>query len=161
MPASNTVWICTLGRGRQRGAWSRYEFPWNIQYFAQLGNLLYMRHGDTVSYADETALDDNGTPFESIIQWQWMDFGSPGINKHLIGVDMVVIGSPTIEMGYDQNDPNAWTVAYQIPDDTVPDQIIAIECHAPSFAVRLTFDGPQAWQWNALQVYLDDMRPTA
>jgi hypothetical protein len=161
MPASNTVWICTLGGGQARGAWSRYVFPWNIQYFAQLGNSLYMRHGDIVSYAQESALDDNGADFLGVIQWPWMDFGSPGINKHFIGFDIVAFGTSAIEIGYDQKDLNAWTLSYQIPADTLPDQIIPIECHAPSFAVRLTFDGSQAWQWNALQVYLDDMRPTS
>lgn len=161
MAASNTVWICTLGRGKTRGAWSHYVFPWNIQYFAQLDNTLYMRHGDSVSYADVDLLDDDGVDFEGVIQWPWLDFGYPGVNKNLIGFDFVGVGTASIEIGYDQTQPGYFTAKYAIPPDTVPGQIIAIPVQAPTLSVRVTYDGGQAWEWQALQLYLQDMRPTA
>lgn len=161
MPASNTVWICTLLRGRTRGTWSRYVFPWNIQHFAQLEDTLYMRHGDTVSYADVDTLDDNGVGFQGIIQWPWLDFGRPGVDKMMVGFDNVGDGTCSIEVGYNQDDTGYFTTPYAIPQDTVPGQIIGMPVNAPSLSVRLTYDEGQAWKWDTLQLYLMDMRTTA
>jgi hypothetical protein len=32
---------------------------------------------------------------------------------------------------------------------------------APTFSVRLVYDGAQAWQWNAFGLYVQDFRPMA
>ena len=147
--------------GAQGGAWSRYVFPWNIQNFAHLDGLLYMRHGDTVSYADKDATDDNGTEFEGIIQWPWLDFGRPGVLKSLIGFEVVSTGTSEIEIGYDQSNLGAFTTAYPVPVDSVPGQVIAMPLMAPTMSVKLTYDGGQAWEWNMFSLYLKSQRPTS
>ncbi len=157
--ATATVFIYTMNRGVQGGAWSRYVFPWTIEHFAHCDNTLYLRHGDIVSFVVEAALDDDGVNFDGVIQWPWLDFGQPGVNKMLIGVDVVGKGTCGIEIGYDQTTLGTFTTLYAIPVDTYPGQIIPIPVNAPSMSVRLTYDGGQAWQWNSLNLYLEDMRP--
>jgi len=159
--ATNQVFIYTMNRGINQGAWSRYVFPWNIEHFAHLQNNLYARHGDSVSVVVNDSLTDDGTPFDGVIQWPWLDFGAPGVNKMLTGFDIVGEGTSSIEIGYDQTALGSFTTAYPIPVDTYPGQIIALPVMAPSMSVRLTYDGGQAWQWNALSLYLQDMRPTS
>ncbi len=159
--ATDTVFIYTMNRGVNNGAWSRYVFPWTIEHFTHLENLLYMRHGDIVSFAIEGAVDDDGVNFEGVIQWPWLDFGQPGVNKMLIGFDIVGEGTSSIEIGYDQTALGTFTTKYAIPVDTYPGQIIALPVNAPSMSIRLTYDGGQAWQWNAFNLYLEDMRPTS
>ena len=159
--ATDTVFIYTMNRGVQGGAWSRYVFPFTIEHFTHLENTLYMRHGDKVSFVIEDALDDDGVDFEGVIQWPWLDFGQPGVNKMLIGFDIVSKGTSSIELGYDQSTLGTFTTPYAIPVDTYPGQVIAFPMNAPSMSIRLTYDGGQAWQWNALNLYLQDMRPTS
>jgi len=159
--ATDTVFIYTMNRGLQFGAWSRYVFPWTIEHFTHLENTLYMRHGDIVSFVIEDALDDDGVNFEGIIQWPWLDFGQPGVNKMLIGFDIISKGTSSLEIGYDQTNLGAFTTKYAIPVDSVPDQIIAFPMNTPSMSIRLTYDGGQAWQWNAFNMWLEDMRPTS
>lgn len=159
--ATDTVFVYTMNRGVQGGAWSRYVFPWTCEHFAHLENTLYVRHGDDVSFVIEGATDDDGTGFTGVIQWPWLDFGQPGVNKHMIGFDIVGDGTSSIEIGYDQTNLGTFTTSYPIPVDTYPGQIIPLPLQAPSMSVKLTYDTDQAWQWNALNLYLQDQRVTA
>ena len=160
--ATDQVFIYTMNRqGIQGGAWSRYIFPWTIEHFSQLGNVLYMRHGDIVSVSGLTLLDDDGVNFEGIIQWPWLDFGQPGVDKQLQGFDIVSTGTSSIEIGYDQSAFGTFTTKTAVPVDTVPGEVIPFPLMAPSMSVRLTYDGGQNWQWNALTLYLEDMRVTS
>ena len=158
--ATDTVFIYTMNRGVQGGAWSRYVFPWTIEHFSHLENTLYIRHEDIVSYVIEGTTDDDGVGFEAIIQWPWLDFGQPGVDKALIGFDIVGTGTSSIEIGYDQTNLGSFTTKYAIPVDTYPGEIIPIPVMAPSLCVRVTYDADQDWQWNALNLYLQDMKPT-
>ena len=159
--ATDTVFIYTMNRGVQGGAWSRYVFPWTIEHFAHLESKLYMRHGDIVSFAIEEAVDDDGGNFLGVIQWPWLDFQLPGVNKMLIGFDIVGDGTSSIEIGYDQTGLGTFTAPHAIPADTYPGQIIGLGVNAPSMSIKLTYGGGQAWEWHSLNLYLQDHRPTA
>jgi hypothetical protein len=159
--ATDTVFIYTMNRGVQGGAWGRYVFPFTIEHFTHLENTLYMRHEDTIAYVIEGATDDDGVGYEGIIQWPWLDFGAPGVNKVLDGFDIVGNGTASIEFGYDQTTLGTFTTSYAIPSDTYPGQVIPFPLHTPSMCVRLTYDINQDWQWNALNLYLQDMRVTS
>jgi len=159
--ATDQVFVYTMNKGIQGGGWSRYIFPWSIEHFTHLENELYMRHGDDISYAVNGALDDDGVNFQGVMQWPWLDFGNPGVNKMMIGFDIQAYGTSTIEIGYDQTNLGTFTDPYPIPADTVPGQIIPLQVNAPSMSVKLTFDGGQDWQWNALQIWFNDQRSSA
>ena len=90
--ATDTVFIYTMNRGVQGGAWGRYVFPFTIEHFTHLENTLYMRHGDDIVYVIEGAIDDDGVGYEAEIQWPWLDFGAPGVSKVLDGFDIVGTG---------------------------------------------------------------------
>lgn len=159
--ATDTVFVYTMNRGIRNGAWSRYVFPWTCEHFAHLENNLYIRHGAIVSYVDLDGNTDDGVGFEGVIQWPWLSFGRPGVDKMFVGFDLVGDGTASVEVGYDQTAGGNFTAKYALPADTVPGQVIPFPVQAPSFSLRLTYDKSQDWQWNALQVYLNDQRTTA
>lgn len=158
--ATDTIFVYTMNRGgTQGGAWSRYVYPFTVEHFAHLGNKLYMRYEDTVAYVVEGQFDDDGVGYEGVIQWPWLDFEQPGVTKQLLGFDIVGHGTSSIEIGYDQSNWGTFTTKYAIPVDTYPGQVIPLPLMAPSMSVKLTYDASQEWQWNALNLYLQDMRP--
>lgn len=160
--ATDQVFVYTMNKGGvQGGSWSRYIFPFTIEHFAHLENTLYLRHGDDVSFVIHDARDDDGVGYTGVIQWPWLDFGQPGVNKLLEGFDIVGYGTSSIEIGYDQTNTNSWTASFAIPSDTYPGQVIPLPLLAPSMSVRVTYDADQDWQWNALNLYLQDMRTTS
>ncbi|TPG08320.1 hypothetical protein EAH88_11865 [Rhodanobacter glycinis] len=154
------VFVFTLNGGK--GKWSRYIFPFAVDAFAQLGNDLYIRHGDEVSIVSEDAVTDDvaGVPtnFTGLAQWAWLDNGQPGVTKMLESLDYVGTGQgPSLSIGYDQRDPNAFTDPYLIDPDTLPGDPIPIPVAAPTFSIKLQFAGGAAWSVNAVTLHLSNM----
>jgi len=145
-----------MNQGGRRGKWSRYQFPFTIEHFAQLRGDLYLRHGDKVSKVVKDEQYDDGVSFNSVIQWPWLNFRSPGRDKMMMGFDNVGEGVASIEVGFNQSDLTAFTAPFDIPADSVPGEIIPLPVSGPTFSIKLTYKSDQIWEWNALQVYVED-----
>ncbi len=168
------VFVYTMTRIGQVGAWSRYVFPFEVQDWAIAGDTLYLRSGDFIHRVDDAVLGDEilvdfggelpvreVVPFPGLIQWPWLDFGQPGVTKMLYGFDIVGEGAVSVSFGFNQASASQFTPGYLVPADTVPGMVIPMPLAAPSLSVKLSYDGSEKWQWNALQLYLQDARPMA
>lgn len=163
---SSSVFVYTMNRVGGVGAWSIYEFPFSIDAFTHRNGDLYIRSGDDVLRVVPGSLVDYGGDarevfFDATIQWPYLDMGEPGVLKRMVGLDYVGVGVPTVSIGYNQASSAAFTVPFDIPADTVPGQIIHLPLMAPSLSVKIDFAGGQAWEFYALNLYLDDARRTA
>lgn len=155
--------IYSISSVGQVGAWSRYVLPFATDEWCFAGESLYVRSGDYIHVLDDEVLGDEVLPsdirpFDGMIQWAWLDFGQPGVTKSLYGFDVVGLGNVSVSFGYDQSNGGYFTDPYTVPADTVPGMVIPMPLSAPSLSVRLTYDGTQAWQWNAFTLYLQDLR---
>jgi len=158
--AEPQTFVITMNGGKPKC--SRYIFPFAVDAFAQLGNDLYIRHGDEVSVVSEDmATDDvDGVPtdFAGLVQWAWLDNGQPGVTKMLESLDYVGTGQgPSLSIGYDQRDTAAFTDPYLIDPDTLPGDPIPIPVAAPTFSIKLDFAGGAAWSVNAVTLHLSGM----
>jgi hypothetical protein len=158
--ASSQTFVYSLSGSK--GKWSRYTFPWAVDAFAQLGNDLYIRHGDEVSVVSEdVATDDTGdqsVPFAGAAQWHWLDCGASGTTKMLESVDYVGTGqAPSLSVGYDQRNLDAFTEPYAIDADTLTGGPIPIPVAAPTLSLRLDFAGGAPWTVNAVILHVDDL----
>jgi len=166
---STNVFVWTAGRKGEAGAWTRYNFPFNIDNFALMNEDLYIRAGDEIllytkdSLLDYANNDAKQQQFTSIVQWPWLDLGTPGANKILSGLDLVSdSGAPSVQIGYDQSNPSsAYTTPYFVAPDTVPGTFIPITVMAPSFSLRVTFNSTDNWSLYAANLYVREQRPTA
>lgn len=163
----STVFVYTMSRTGEVGAWSRYVFPFAIDNFAQFAADLYIRAGDDILRVDDSTGQDfvndaRVQNMDCVVQWPWLDMGQPGVTKLLAGIDVTSnLEEVDVSIGYDQTDPDAFTDPYTADGDTVPGTIIPITVMAPSFSVRLAMDGTTKWQIDSVGAYLQDMRPTA
>lgn len=156
-PGATSVHVYSMARAGQAGAWSRYELPFAVEAFAQLGDDLYIRHGNSISVVSEGATQDEVggalVNFPGVVWWPWLDFGAPGQTKMLEGFDYVGTGQgPSISIGYDQRSNAAFTPAYQIVNDTMPGGMVPIPVAAPTLSVKLSFAGGE--KWNVQSVLL-------
>lgn len=146
---SSTVFVYTMVGSGKSGAWSRYLLPFSVDAFAQLGNDLYVRHGDEISVVtDLVSSDDAGDlaiPFGGTVWWNYLDFGTPGVTKMMEGFDIVSSGSPSISIGYDQRDLSAYTDSYAVDADTLPGAVIPFPMAAPTFSLRVDFAPGEKW----------------
>lgn len=95
-----------------------------------------------------------GTDFTGSLIWHYVDFGRLGVDKQLEGVDLVMEGTAQLTVGYDQRQFANATESYEVAGDTLTGDIIPLPLTAPSFQLRLTFDGGAAWEWQAAALWL-------
>lgn len=156
------VMVYTMSRTGAVGAWSRYLLLYCVQDWAIKGAYLYLRSADNVFRIDDTVTGDqltHGGPFTpapGVVQWPWLDMGSPSTEKMIESFDIVSTGDPSVTFGYDQNDPTAFTSPYEIPPDTVPGTPIPMPVAGPSFSVKVEFAGAIPWSLSALKINLSD-----
>lgn len=92
--------------------------------------------------------------FTGIMWWPYVDFGAIGVDKSLVGFDLVGTGTVKVSIGYDQRDFSIRTTDYTSEGDTVSGQITPIPITAPSFSLRLEYQAGQAWEWQAAALYM-------
>jgi hypothetical protein len=152
--------------------WARYTFPDTITDWTLNSGILYLRtKGNLVWQLDaNTLVDDfggNNNVFNGVIQWPYLDMGMLGLNKMMVGVDLVGEGTVILQIGYDQADKTTFndnvgfatstnvTAPYTIEiTDTIPGEPLPIPINAPSYTLILTFPGGQQWSWEAANIYL-------
>ena len=133
----------------------------------------------TANFIPPTALftDSGSTPlyvtFDSLMQWPYLDMGTLGRNKMMVGVDLVGEGNCSIQVAFNQADKSTFndnpgfatstgvTAPYFIAvEDTVPGEPLPIPINAPSYSVILSFSGTlntaSAWSWQAANLYVTD-----
>lgn len=161
------VFVLTLNGkdGQVRPSWTRYVFPEAITDATLLGNDLYLRTATHKVWLvdDQTLIDDAhgdelelGTLFTGVIWWPHLDLGNMGVQKDLECFDLVCSGTVAVQIGYDQRSPSTLTTAYTVNGDTMPGTPIPLPVSAPSFSLKLTFAGNQAWEWQAANLYVAD-----
>ena len=181
----NQAFILTINGTAGTKSWSRYLFPQAVTDATLNSGSLYLRTTGSLVWqlsATTIGLDDavppiggsgTNTTFSSVIQWPYMDMGNLGINKMLIGLDLVGTGLCNVQIAYNQQDPTTFndnagfsvstgvTVPYTVSlADTVPGQPIPLPINSPSFSPILTFPGSVTtannWTWDATNFYLSD-----
>lgn len=104
-----------------------------------------------------------GEPINAWLWWPFLDFNSFGVEKQMIGFD-VVCDAPegvTVSVGYDQTDRTARTEEYEVQGDTMVGDIVPLPVAGASFDLRITFNHNQAWEWQAANIYVQDFRLTS
>lgn len=169
--------------GQGTRSWSRYLFPdtitdWALNagtlYLRSAGNLIWQFTAQVVGCDDAPGVSGAANiPWNGILQWPYLNAGVLGLNKMMIGVDIVGDGNVAIQVAFNQADKSSFndypsftsstsvTAPYAIAiTDTVPGEPLPIPCNAPSYSVILTFAGSStsanAWTWEALNLYLAD-----
>lgn len=161
--------------------WSRYIFPqtitdWTLNagilYLRTANNLVWQFDAGTVGIDDSNSVIASASPvaFNGVMQWPYLDLGSLGINKMMVGVDLVGTGGCNLQLAFNQNDVTTFndnanfatstgvTAPYFVQiDDTVPGDPLPYPINAPSYSMILTFPGSittaNNWSWQAANIY--------
>ncbi len=177
------VFVLTINGLQGTKSWSRYIFPQALTDATLNSGSLFLRTtGSLVWQLNTLAVGDDqytivcespvSLPIISTIQWPYLDMGGLGLNKMLIGLDLVGNGAVTIQIAYNQTDASTFndnvnfatstgvTTPYLLNiEDTVPGEPLPFPINAPSYSLILTFNGgtittPTPWDWEAANFYL-------
>ena len=84
-----------------------------------------------------------------------MDFKKPGVLKHIRGMDVVFDGSAYVSIGYNANDPDAFTPELLVSGNTRPGGLIPFECVGTEFSIRVRNYDAKPFQLNGITLYYE------
>lgn len=111
--------VYTFSRTTKVSAWSTYEFGEAVTWIASYATDLYARAGDNVFVLDEDTTQDNGENFECLVEFPYLDFKRPGVNKQIWGFDVVMDGEAFVSFRYAYEDDNGIRRESQTEEITV------------------------------------------
>lgn len=155
----NRLFTYSISRTAKIAAWSQYFLSKSVDAFAELGQELYIRSGDSVYKLDEAASTDDGTQYEVLIELPYMNFKSPGQLKRITGVDVVIDGRCDFSIGFDVRDPDAYTPPVNVKGNTRPSGMIPVECCGTEFSLRFRNYDNKPFRLDAVTVYFDNLGP--
>ncbi|MDQ2150061.1 hypothetical protein RBI22_15185 [Alcaligenaceae bacterium C4P045] len=153
----NVLFVYSVSRSSKISAWSRYYMPYGIDAFAELNGELYFRNGDSVYRFTEDAYDDEGQPFEVLIELPYMDLKAPGQLKRILGADLVMAGECWFSIAFDVREPDAYTPPVRVRGNTRPGGVIPIECSGTEFSLRFRNFTRKEFRLDAVTLYYDSM----
>lgn len=158
--SGNQVMVFTFSRTAGISAWSEYTYALNIDYMDELNAELYIRSGNDVYKVDRAVKNDNGTRYPVDIEMAYLDLKSPGILKHIHGMDAVVTGTCTIAHRYDARDQAIITdPPVSVTGDTRPGYLFPVELLATNIApVIRNFDDAE-FELHQLVYLFDGLGP--
>lgn len=155
------LFVYSISRTAKIAAWSQYFLSRSVDAFAELGQALYIRSGDSVYKLDDSVSTDDGAQFEVLIELPYMNFKSPGQLKRITGVDVVIEGRCDFSIGFDVRDPDAYTPPVKVKGNTRPSGIIPVECCGTEFSLRFRNYDSKPFRLDALTVYYDVLGPVS
>lgn len=144
------VYVYSFSRTSKVAAWTRYTLPVTPEYFASIGNNLYFRSGDEIYKIDPSATDDDGTPFDGLIDMAFQSFQAPGVNKKVLAFDVVVEGTVTVSHRFNPNNPTVFTAEIDVSGDTRPLGMYPVGVITTDIAPRIAFSSDTFQRLNAV-----------
>lgn len=151
----NRLFVYSISRTSKIAAWSQYFLSTTVDAFAELGQELYIRSGDSVFKLDAAVSTDDGTQYEVLIQLPYMDFKTSGELKRIYGIDVVIEGRCFVSVGYDVRDPDAFTPEVKVKGNTRPGGMISVECCGTEFSLRFRNYDNKPFRLDGVTVYYD------
>lgn len=153
----NRLFVYSFSRTSKIAAWSQYFLSVPVDAFAELGQTLYIRSGDTVYALDDEMHTDDGQQYEVLLDLPYMDLKRPGRLKRITAVDLVVEGRCEFSVGYDVRDPDAYTPPVRVKGNTRPAGLVSVECVGTEFAMRFRNYDNKPFRVDAVTIYWDDL----
>lgn len=157
-----TVWVLSYSKSAKVSAWSKYVLPFVVDAATSHEGALYLRSGDNVyrlNSATPTSYMDGSTAYEMRVEFPFLDFKTPGIEKYIMSMDLVVTGEVELQFRYDPNDETKITDPITISGNTRGLATIPIEATLPAIAPVFTSSSESEVQIDAMTFYYDLLGP--
>ncbi len=159
--SARLAFVLTLSPAAGVVAWSRYTFPWEVaDAIIHEGELVIRATNRGLYKLDESAAMDDVEQGGSraaigvVVQWPWLDFGSPGTDKGFTGFDVLATAPCRVSFGYDENYIDRFTRSIDAPSGSRVGGFLPLHCVAPSLSVRVSHSGAEPFELQAVTLYM-------
>jgi len=159
-------WWCAIGdivhvysfsRTAEVSAWSRYQYPFEIDDIAALGANLYLRSGDSVYLVDDSVHTDDTVLYDVEIEMSFQAFKKPGVLKQVTGLDIVSQGAGEIAHRHNAEDPDEITNFVPFDGDSRPGPITPVEVVATELAPVIKNRDDKAFRLDSLSYHYENL----
>lgn len=151
----NQLFVYSISKTSKIAAWSRYFISGDVDSFAELGQELYVRIGDTVYKLNQDVRTDDGSQYEVLVQLPYMDLKTPGQLKRIHGVDLIVDGACDFSIGFDVRNSDCYTTPVKLKGNTAPGGMIPVECVGTEFSLRFRNYDNRPFRLDSVTLYYD------
>lgn len=134
--------------------WALYTLPITVTDVATLDGDLYVRDATDIYWFQPGSKTDYGNRFQVVLEWQYLDFGTPGTTKTFMGVSWDADAVGTVSAGYKVQVPTARTGPKYLARATEAFYTMAFVGKSASF--KLTMDSTDMDSFSRLNVYFRD-----
>ncbi len=134
--------------------WALYTLPITVTDVATLDGDLYVRDATDIYWFQSGSKTDYGNKFQVVMEWQYLDFGTPGTTKTFVGVSWDADAVGTVSAGYKVQVPTARTGSKYLARATEAFYTMAFVGKSASF--KLTMDSTTMDSVSRLNVYFRD-----
>lgn len=150
----NQVVVLFANKLTKLTGWALYELPITVTDVATLDGDLYMRDATDIYWFKAGARADYGNAFTVVLEWQYLDFGTPGTIKSFKGVAMDADTAATVSAGYNVQIPTRRTGAKRLARAT--EAFLSFAFVGKQAAFRVEMDSSQMESFTRLNVYFED-----
>lgn len=156
---STHTWVYTFSKTGKISAWSRYEFPVEIDAAVVQSGVLYVRSGDEVYTVSADQWADGGTAPSVEIELPYLDLKAPGHLKQVYAVDVVANGSANISFKYDPNNEALQTTPLTTTGDGRSGTLLPVELCCASIATVVSHEANEEFELQSITIYFNDLGP--
>lgn len=162
MAWGDDVLVYTSSRLGRMGSWSRYSLGnGGIQVVATTqddGRLFIRDQADRVIEVDREVFSDLGGFLFGYVQTPYLTFDQPGRTTTLYSIDLVGVGSPSLEVGYLETSTGTVTDTYDVPANTTTGNRVPVVAAGASMDFRLLYGPSEQWELAYLDVEVSGSR---
>lgn len=150
----NQVVVLFTNKLTKLTGWALYQLPITVTDVATLDGDLYLRDATDIYWFKAGAKSDYGTSFPVVLEWQYLDFGTPGTVKNFTGLTMDADTSAAVSAGYDVQTATRRTGTKRIAQAT--EAFLSFAFVGKQAAFRLEMDSATMTSFTRMNVYFED-----
>lgn len=134
--------------------WALYTLPISVTDVTVLDGDLYVRDATDIYWFQLGNKTDYGNAFDVVLEWQYLDFGTPGTTKSFAGISLDADAVATVSAGYDVQVPTRRTGKKRLA--RVSERFLSLAFVGKSASFKAEFSSVEMDSFSRLNVYFRD-----
>lgn len=135
-------------------SWSLYQLPLTVTDVATLDGDVYVRDEQAIYWLDPSATADYSGTWEVIIEWQYLDLGTPNELKAWTGAATEADASGSLSMAYKLQQPTLRTVEKKVLQDG-GNTFLSFSLISAAVAPRLTYRSDEMTSFTTMTLFYE------